>query len=48
MQKGDQRLYVDDIKVAGLEDLRVALLDKKDNDTLAVTALRKVFPLTKK
>jgi uncharacterized iron-regulated protein len=43
MKKGDQLLYVDDIKVTGLEDLRIALFDKKANDTITVTALRKVF-----
>jgi S1-C subfamily serine protease len=43
MKKGDQLLSVDGIKVTGFEDLQIALFDKKGNDTITVTVLRKVF-----
>ncbi len=43
LKKGDVLISVDDWKVESIEDVRIALFDKKQGDTVKVKVLRKKF-----
>jgi S1-C subfamily serine protease len=48
LKEGDRLLYIDDMEVGEVDDVFIALFDKKQGDTLNIKVLRKRFFLPDK